>query len=492
MNYCAFTRCTKLPNNAQMSKLFKEALMAHICICDNEEMNLRYLRKQMKGYLVDTFSRGSDLLALLKSPAGTDIDLLLQNVRMTDMDGLQILRKAKNIRPDLPVIMMTTPTTLDDAVQAIKQGAYDYLLQPFPREKVLGVVENVLEMRRLEAENRRLREELSGAGSHSAPVFASPAFRTVYDLTLKVAPSNANVLILGESGTGKELIAAALHRNSLRRNNAFVSLNCAALSDTLLESQLFGHIRGAFTGAITNQRGLLEESDGGTLFLDEIGDISPAVQAKLLRVIQERDFIPVGSTHPRKVDLRLLAATNKDLRQEVAKGRFREDLYYRLNVITIDLPPLRERKEDIEPLALHFLRRFASRMSKNIHVIAPDVLAAMQTYHWPGNVRELENVMERAVILTNGNLILPAAIPLQGFLKINPLSQQNYNITTLALPDDKPFMITLEEMERRHIEMVLRRTGYHKSRTAQILQISRRTLDRKIIEFELKKPKCNN
>lgn len=458
--------------------------MAHICICDDEEGILRYLKKQMKGYQVDTFSRGSDLLALLESPAGAGIDLLLQDVRMPDMDGLQILKRVKKIRPDLPVIMMTAFGTVDDAVQAIKQGAYDYLLKPFPKEKALGMVENVLELRRLGAENRRLREELSGAGGHLAPVFASPGFRAVYDLTLQVAPSNANVLILGESGTGKELIAAALHRNSLRRDNPFVSLNCAALSDTLLESQLFGHIRGAFTGAVINQRGLLEESDGGTLFLDEIGDVSPAVQAKLLRVIQERDFIPVGSTRPKKVDVRFVAATNKDLRHEVAEGRFREDLFYRLNVISIELPPLRERKEDIEPLALHFLRRFASRMSKNIHGIAPDALAAMQSYHWPGNVRELENVIERAVILTSGNLIFSAAIPLQGIQKTSS-GERIQPIT----PDDKPPMVTLEDMERRHIEMVLKGTGYHKSRTAEILQISRRTLDRKIADFGLKNDK---
>jgi len=463
--------------------------VAHICICDDEEGILRYLKKQMKGYQVDTFSRGSDLLTLLESPAGAGVDLLLQDVRMPDMDGLQILKRVKKIRPELPVIMMTAFGTVDDAVQAIKQGAYDYLLKPFPKEKALGMVENVLELRRLGAENRRLREELTGAGSHSAPVFASPGFRAIYDLTLQVAPSNANVLILGESGTGKELIAAALHRNSLRRDNPFVSLNCAALSDTLLESQLFGHVRGAFTGAIMNQRGLLEESDGGTLFLDEIGDVSPAVQAKLLRVIQERDFIPVGSTRPKKVDVRFVAATNKDLRHEVAKGRFREDLYYRLNVIAIDLPPLRERKEDIEPLAQHFLRRFASRMSKNIHGIAPDALAAMQTYHWPGNVRELENVMERAVILTSGNLIFSAAIPLQGIQKTSAASERSHAITSFAPPDDKPFMVTLEDMERRHIEMVLKGTGYHKSRTAEILQISRRTLDRKIADFGFKNNK---
>jgi len=457
--------------------------MAHICICDDEEGILLYLKKRLKGHRVDTFSRGSDLLARLEQQDAAGIDLLLQDVRMPDMDGLQVLKRVKKIRPDLPVIIMTAFGTVDDAVQAIKQGAYDYLIKPFPKEKVLGMVDHVLEFQRLARENRRLRDELSVTGSHEPTVFASPRFREVYDLTLRVAASDANILILGESGTGKELIAGTLHRNSLRRERPFVSLNCAALTDTLLESQLFGHLRGAFTGAVVNQKGLLEEADGGTLFLDEIGDVSPAVQAKLLRVIQERDFIPLGSTRSRKVDVRFLAATNKDLEREVAAGRFREDLYYRLNVISIQLPPLRERPEDIEPLALHFLRRFAGRMSKEIHGIDPEALLALQCYSWPGNVRELENVMERAVILTVGSSITSAAIPLRGAVPLTAPVPASSPAPPAAAP--KPLMVPLEEMERQHIEAVLRGTGYHKSRTAEILKISRRTLDRRISDFGL-------
>jgi two-component system response regulator HydG len=456
--------------------------MAHICICDDEEGILKYLKKRLSGHQVDTFNRGADLLARLQAPDGANIDLLLQDVRMPDMDGLQILKQVKKTHPDLPVIMMTAFGTVDDAVQAIKQGAYDYLLKPFPKEKVLGMVEHVLEFRRLERENRRLREELSMAGTREPTVFASTKFRAVYDLTLQVAASEANILILGESGTGKELIAGTLHRNSLRRDRPFVSLNCAALSDTLLESQLFGHLRGAFTGAVMNQKGLLEEADGGTLFLDEIGDVSPAVQAKLLRVIQERDFIPVGSTRPKKVDVRFVAATNKDLLREVSEGRFREDLYYRLNVITIELPPLRERPEDVEPLALHFLRRFAGRMSKSIHSIEPGALEALQRYSWPGNVRELENVMERAVILTNGTTITAGVIPLR------PATAQTAPVFSTPAAPVPPRMVPLEEMERHHIEAVLKGTGYHKSRTAEILKISRRTLDRRIEDFGLMDP----
>jgi two-component system response regulator HydG len=457
--------------------------MAHICICDDEEGILKYLKKRLSGHQVETFSRGSDLLARLQTD-GAAIDLLLQDVRMPDMDGIQILKQVKKTHPELPVIMMTAFGTVDDAVQAIKQGAYDYLIKPFPKEKVLGLVEHVLEHRRLERENRRLREELSMAGSREPTVFASPRFRAVYDLTLQVAASEANILILGESGTGKELIAGTLHRNSLRRDHPFVSLNCAALSDTLLESQLFGHLRGAFTGAVMNQKGLLEEADGGTLFLDEIGDVSPAVQAKLLRVIQERDYIPVGSTRAKKVDVRFVAATNKDLLREVSEGRFREDLYYRLNVITIELPPLRERPEDVEPLALHFLRRFSGRMTKAIHSIEPEALEALQRYSWPGNVRELENVMERAVILTNGASITAAVLPLRTATSpVAPLPA-----TPAPATPTPSRMVPLEDIERYHIEAVLKGTGYHKSRTAEILKISRRTLDRRIEDFGLMDP----
>ncbi len=446
--------------------------MAHICICDDEEGILKYLKKVLKGHRVETFSRGADLLARLGAAGGDEIDLLLQDLRMPDLDGLEIMKGVSRLRPELPVIIMTAFATVDDAVVAIKLGAYDYLTKPFPNEKLLSMVENVLQMKRLAEENRRLREELSGGQI----VFASPRFREVYDLALKVAPSDANILILGESGTGKELIAAALHNNSHRKGRPFVSLNCAALTDTLLESQLFGHLRGAFTGAVTNQKGMLEEADGGTLFLDEIGDVSPAVQAKLLRVIQERDFIPVGSTRPKKVDVRFVAATNKDLQREVQEGRFREDLYYRLNVITVNLPPLRDRPEDIAPLANHFLRRFAAKMGKEISAIDPEALAMLQSYGWPGNVRELENVMERAVILTGGGMIGASVIPLGGGV----VPSHRYPAPQV------PGLVPLEDVERQHIEAVLKETGYNKSRTAEILGIARRTLDRRIADFGLR------
>ncbi|HCE68375.1 MAG: sigma-54-dependent Fis family transcriptional regulator [Geobacteraceae bacterium GWC2_55_20] len=450
--------------------------MPTIFICDDEAEILRYLDKllQASGYGVETFNRGADLLKRLDTADPAPCDIVLQDVRMPDVDGLLVLRQLHTRKPDLPVIIMTGHGTINDAVQAIKEGAYDYITKPFPKEKLLGVLERVLDHRRLASENLQLRKELQrGGGQTETMVFKSARFREVYDLTLQVAESDANIMILGESGTGKELIAGTVHGNSRRASRPFVSLNCAALSDTLLESQLFGHVRGAFTGAIINQKGLIEEADGGTLFLDEIGDVSPAVQAKLLRVIQEKDFMAVGSTRAKKVDVRFVAATNKDLQREVLEGRFREDLYYRLNVITIDLPPLRERREDIEPLAMHFLKMYTARMKKELRGIDVEALQLMQQYDWPGNVRELENVMERAVILARTDTITPALLPIGAIRE-----------RAAAIAEPAP-LVALEEIERRHIEAVLARTGFHKSRSAEILGISRKTLDRKILEYGL-------
>ena len=385
---------------------------------------------------------------------------------MPDMDGIQVLRRIKELRPALPVIIMTAYGTIDSAVEAIKLGAYDYVTKPFPKEKILTVLEKALERELLLRENRALKEELHLPSPHNI-VFISQKFRDVYDLTLRVAASEANILVLGESGTGKELIARAVHDNSTRRGQSFLSVNCAALADNLLESQMFGHVRGAFTGAVTTQKGLLEAADNGTMFLDEIGDMSLATQAKLLRVIQERDFIPVGATKPKKVDIRFVAATNKNLEKGVREGLFREDLFYRLNVITIELPPLRERREDIEPLARHFLLKHVRRINKEVAGFSPEALQLLSSYSWPGNIRELENVVERAVILARGGVITADVLPMRkGTDEAGPL------------PDYRS--VSLERMELDHIRKTLQQTGYNKSRTAEILGISRKTLDRKI------------
>ncbi len=445
--------------------------MPCIYICDDEQGILRYLAKLLKshGYETESFSSGLALLERLSSAAPATPALLLQDVRMPDLDGIEVLKRVRRLLPELPVVVMTAHGTVDDAVHAIKLGAYDYVMKPFPKEKILGVLARALEHRRLAEENRRLREELQ-RDDDVPMVFTSAKFRQVYDLTLQVAASEANILILGESGTGKELIARTVHGNSLRRAKPFVSLNCAALTDSLLESQLFGHVRGAFTGAVMNQKGLLEEADGGTLFLDEIGDVSAAVQAKLLRVIQEKEFIPIGATRIKTVDVRFVAATNRDLHQDVAQGRFREDLYYRLNVISLTAPPLRERPEDIEPLAQHFLRRFAARMKKELHGIDSEALRCMERYHWPGNVRELENVIERAVILAQSRLLTAELLPV-------------CNRKQPSVPPEAAPPVSLEELERRHILGIYRQSSGHKSKTAEILGISRKTLDRKLAEY---------
>ena len=449
-----------------------------ILICDDEEGILIYLKKllQTRGFAVETFNGGGELLRRLKEGDPGDADLVLQDVRMPDMDGITVLQEVKKLRPALPIIIMTAFGTIDAAVEAIKLGAYDYVTKPFPKEKILSVMKNALEKEQLLQENRALRTELGKPILQDSIIFRSALFQEIYDLTVQVAASEANILVLGESGTGKELIAGAIHYNSHRKDRRFLSINCAALTETLLESQLFGHVRGAFTGAVTTRKGLLEEADGGTLFLDEIGDMSLPIQAKLLRVIQERDFIPVGATRAKSADIRFVAATNKDLEQEVRQGRFREDLYYRLNVINIPLPPLRDRRDDVEPLALHFLKKYSLKMKKEVAGLAPEALQLLCAYDWPGNIRELENVMERAVILARTPQVTAKELP------IWRKPQQK------AGTPREPLLISLEHMEKEHIERTLAGTGYHKSRSAEILGISRKTLDRKIVEYGINIP----
>jgi DNA-binding NtrC family response regulator len=448
-----------------------------ILICDDEEGILAYLNKlfRSQGYTVETFTSGNDLLARLKEGEAQDADLLLQDVRMPDIDGISVLCEVKKLRPALPVIVMTAFGTIDAAVEAIKLGAYDYVTKPFPKEKILGMLKNALEKEQLVQENLALKSELEKPIRQENIVFRSAAFREVYEMTVQVAASEANILVLGESGTGKELVAGALHYNSHRSDRRFLSINCAALTETLLESQLFGHVKGAFTGATSTQKGLLVEADGGTLFLDEIGDMSLQIQAKLLRVIQQGDFIPVGATKAVTVDIRFIAATNKNLEDEVRLGRFREDLFYRLNVITIPLPPLRERREDVQPLVEHFLKKSSLRMKKSVTRISPESLKLLVDYDWPGNVRELENVIERGVILARTETLTPKELPLW--------KKEREVIAALpAATEDLP-LVSLENMEREVIARTLAGTGFHKSRSADILGISRRTLDRKIAEY---------
>ncbi len=450
--------------------------MGHrILICDDEEGMRKYLSKMLGGwgYQVTTYSSPLDMLNILKETE-TPGDLLLLDIKMPELDGIETLRRAKEIRPEMPIVMMTGHGTIEAAVEAMKLGSYDFLTKPFPQEKLSALVRNALEQRRLREENRQLKQELQDRQLPNAPVFVSRRFGEVYQLALRVAESHSSVLILGESGTGKELIAGAIHYHSPRAQNRFLAINCAALSETLLESQLFGHVKGAFTGAVQAQKGLLDEADGGTLFLDEVGDISAALQVKLLRVLQEGEFIPVGSTRTQHVDVRFLATTNKDLEKEVAAGNFREDLYYRLNVIALNLPPLRERPDDIEPLASHFLTKSAIKTGRQVSHISAPALEAMRKYAWPGNVRELENAIERGVILAHGNEIDLEALPLK-------MSEPNHASKDL---ENGPVM-SLREAERIQVIRGLRQTRWNKSRTADLLGVTRKTLDRKIREFDL-------
>lgn len=450
-------------------------MAAKVWICDDEPGMLRYLVKTVAdwGYEVETFLSPLDLLGALDKSGG-HVDLLLLDIRMPELDGLTVLQRVQALYPQLGVIIMTGHGSIDSAVESIKLGAFDYLTKPFPEERLAATLQNCLERRRLLAENTALRQELESRFAPGGIVLRSQAFRQVYELARRVAASGANVLVLGESGTGKELIAGAIHYSSPRAQQRFLALNCAALAETLLESQLFGHLKGAFTGAVQAQKGMLAEADGGSLFLDEIGELSPALQVKLLRVLQEGEFIPVGATTPKRVDVRFIAATNRDLEAEVAKGAFREDLYYRLNVVSLHLPPLRERPEDIEPLAEHFLAQAAARLGSSLQAIDPAALAALREYAWPGNVRELQNVIERGVILGNGGALQLEDLPLKLSRPVQLIS---------APAQEGP--LTLRDAERLQVERILRRSDWNKSRAAQTLGITRVTLDRKIADYGL-------
>ncbi len=402
-------------------------------------------------------------------------DVVLSDLKMGGSDGLDVLRTAKSLQPNTAVILMTAFGSIHTAVEAMKIGAFDYVQKPFEIEEMELKIAKAIEHRRLRHEIEYLRHTQQDIYDFDRIVGASGALQSVLTIVKKVAKSNTTVLIRGETGTGKELIAGAIHHNSLRASRNFVKVNCAALQENLLESELFGHEKGAFTGADKQRVGRFEQADGGTLFLDEIGDMSANTQAKILRVLQEHEFERLGGTRTLRVDVRVIAATNRNLPLMVSSGQFREDLYYRLNVVSIDMPPLRERKEDIQALAGFFLRRFAGELKKRVDGLSPDANKLLMRYNWPGNIRELENAIERAVLLTEGPQLSSADLRL-GELSTTPSSSSDGN-PVVKIP---PTGIALEEIERQALIEALKMSNWVQKDAAELLSISPRVMNYKI------------
>jgi DNA-binding NtrC family response regulator len=419
-----------------------------------------------EGFEVDVAEDGEVALARIQEVAP---DVLVTDLHMPGLDGIQLLEQAREAMPDLVVVMVTAFADVDTAVQAMQKGAEHYLTKPVQIEELVLVVDRALERRRLESEATELRSRLKERLSFGNIIGSSPAMQAVFDVIEQVAPTKASVLITGESGTGKELVAQAVHQNGPRAKAPFVKLHCAALAETILESELFGHEKGAFTGAVGRREGRFKQADGGTLFLDEIGEISPAIQVKLLRFLQERTFERVGGNETVKVDVRIIAATNRDLEAEVAAGKFREDLFYRLNVVNIEMPPLRARPSDLLPLATHFLERFAKENGKRVDGFAEDAVERITAYRWPGNVRELENVMERAVVLCDGPKLTAKHLP----AGVGATSR-----TGVRIPGS-----TMDEIERHAIVSTLEACGGRTAQAAQMLDISIRKIQYKIHEY---------
>jgi DNA-binding NtrC family response regulator len=400
-------------------------------------------------------------------------------MKMPGKDGLELLHHIRRIDEELPVIVMTAYGTVSTAVEAMRAGAYDYILKPFDLEEMRAVVGRALAMQKLLRQSRYLQEELEAKYQFEDIIGKSPRMQAVFKLISQVAPTKSTVLISGDSGTGKELIARAIHFHSPREKEPLIVVNCAALPETLLESELFGHVKGAFTGAHRDRRGRFELADGGTIFLDEVGAMSLNLQAKLLRVLQEKEFERVGGTGSIPVDVRIIAATNQDLKKAIEEGTFREDLYYRLNVVPIHLPPLRERKDDIPLLAYHFLRRYSQELKKDIKEIAPEAMELMLNYNWPGNIRELENAIERAIVLGTGERLSADTLPL-------PLANGPALRNTAAnLSYQEAKKEVLQSFEKSFFSKILSKAGGNVSQAARLARLDRKNLYRKMKELNL-------
>ncbi len=446
-----------------------------IMIVDDEKNTREGLRWALESTGADIFLAEDGEQALIKL-GNIPVDLVVSDLKMPKMDGMELLDHLREEFPETDFVMLTGHGTVETAVNAMKKGAFDYLIKPVNIDELKLLVDRSFEQRALKQENERLRRAVDDRYGFDSIIGRSESMEGIFEKIRQVAPTRASVLVQGETGTGKELIAKAIHFNSPRARKPFVAVNCGALTQTLLESELFGHEKGAFTGAVKQKAGRFEVASGGTIFLDEIGETTPELQVRLLRVLQEQEFERVGGTKPVKVDVRVIAATNRDLRKEVAAGRFREDLYYRLNVIRIDLPPLRDRPEDIPLIANHFLNEFNREHGKNVQ-LGQKAMALLQSFHWPGNVRQLRTMIESAVILTSGKEILPKNLPDE--------------VRTEAAPSNSVRLrvgMTVADAERELIKATLGEFQGNKAKAARTLGLGRKTLYRKLEEYGIELP----
>jgi DNA-binding NtrC family response regulator len=451
-----------------------------ILVIDDEDIMREILEALLtrEGYRVQLASSGEEGIELARS---VPFDAAIVDVMMPGMDGMATLEELKRLDDELPVLMITAFASVETAIAAMKRGAFDYITKPFKNDEVLVVVRNAVERRQLVAENTALRQTLQAhAQRFSGIIGRSPRMKQVFDLIIQAAPSRSTILVTGESGTGKELVARAIHSNSPRAERAFVTVNSGNLPPDLLESTLFGHVKGAFTGAVYPKKGLCDLADKGSIFFDEIGNIPPETQAKLLRLMQEREFMRLGGMDTIKIDVRIVAATNCDLKQMVEDGRFREDLYYRLHVINVLLPPLRDRKDDIPLLAQHFLEKYGKENGRTSMELTADALDLMMDYDWPGNVRELENVIERAVVLGSGSRIGADLIP--DYIRAAP----SFHIPKFVVPPEGiSFKDVITNVEKRLIESTLEAAGGVQKRAAELLKIKPTTLNEMIKRYEI-------
>jgi DNA-binding NtrC family response regulator len=445
-----------------------------ILVVDDERLTLKNLSYILtkEGYEVATAESGSSALNRLQKE---EFDLVITDLKMEKVSGLDILERCKEWWPETEVIMITAYATVDSAIEAMKKGAYHYITKPFKLDELRKVVKEALEKVSLKRENLRLKEELDHLRKNRVDFLTkNPELRRILETAEKVATTDCPILITGETGTGKELLARYIHSHSLRKDKTFLAVNCGAFTEELLANELFGHEKGAYTGAVNTKKGLLEVANQGTLFLDEITEMSLTMQVKLLRVLQEKEFLRIGGTEPIKIDVRFIAATNRDLKKEIEAGRFREDLYFRLNVVSFRLPPLAERKEDIPLLSYYFLKKYAEEMHKEVKEIEDSAMNILMDYDFPGNVRELENIIARAVALTNSDKVTIFHLPED----IRKLKIFTFRKRDQSFP-------SLEEQEREYIKLVLRETGWNKTLAAQILGIDRATLWRKLKKYDL-------